>query len=338
MSVALQSFADWMNGGGSTELILVGLFVAATVPLVVLIHELGHAAVGLARTDGLVAVRVGRAPGRWRAHVGRLHLELSLRPARKAPAGLARTYAPRDRRTIVLSALAGPLAEALAGASILMCGARLHVVTVEIVGVFWILNAVRNLVPSTIGGFATDGAHLIAALRSGPGLEDPFERAIAETASRWLVQFSAADPSVQTERRMQLLGGAPVTLGHDPADRGPMATGLWRLAYAGWCWREVERGDPVRIRDAVLDAVHTATVSGAVEPTLTGRAVWALTAGPTDVGLASPGSDDDERKRFLDAAFLTMPESVRLSSIPEEHQRYAFRYGVALHDVERVRG
>jgi hypothetical protein len=339
MNAALQSFADWMNGSSIASLLLLALFVAATVPLVVLVHELGHAAVGLARTEGLVAIRVGRTPARWRARIGRLQLELNLVPTRNTPAGQARTYASRDTGTIVLSALAGPLAEALAGTAILFAGVRLHLVVVDIVGAFWIVHAARSLVPHTVNGSATDGANLLAALRSaGSGSDDPLDRALADTASRWLVQFSAASPSVLTERRMQLFGGALATLRLDPADRGPVAVGLWRLAYAGWCWREVERGEPARIREAVLDAVHTATVSGAVEPALTGRAAWALAAGPAELGLASPGGHDDERRRFFEAAFLRLPESVRLPSISVEHQRCAFRYGVALRDVERVRG
>jgi hypothetical protein len=87
----------------------------------------------------------------------------------------------------------------------------------------------------------------------------------------------------------------------------------------------------------VLDAVHSATTAGAVEPNLTGLATRALATGTTDLGLASPGADDNERTRFLDTAFLRLPAAVRLPSIPEAQQRFAFRYGVALRDIERVR-
>ena len=67
------------------ELVLLSLVVVG--PLLVLVHELGHAAVGLAATDGLVSVRVGRTPGWFRGRVGRLAFELSPLPVRDAPHG-----------------------------------------------------------------------------------------------------------------------------------------------------------------------------------------------------------------------------------------------------------
>jgi hypothetical protein len=214
MDRGLQFFDGWMNGGGLWPLVFASAFVTLSAPVVVLIHELGHAAVGLIRTEGLVAVRVGRRPARWRARLGRLQLELNPLPARSAPAGLANVYARCGVVTQVMLALAGPLAEAAAGALILAVGARLQLVIVEIAGGFWIVDALLNLVPRTHRGYSSDGAHLLAALRKAGRF--PFEPAgslegsLADTLSRWVVQFSAAKGSVQTPRRMQLLGGAPI--------------------------------------------------------------------------------------------------------------------------------
>ena len=342
MDRGLQSFTDWMNGGGVGSLVVTLALVASSVPLIVLIHELGHAVVGLIRTEGLVNVRVGRTPPRWRTRLGRLELELNPVLARNSPAGLAKVYAESGVGTQVALILAGPLAEAAAGAVILVVGVHLRLGLAAIVGGFWILNALLNLVPRTRHGRSSDGACLVAALRKArTAPREPagsLERTLADTFSRWVVQFTTAKGSVQTPRRMGLLGGAPVALGHAPDDRGTLAVSLWRLAYAGWCWREVEHGDFARIREAALDAVHAATTAGAVEPNLTGLATRTLATGTTDLALASPGVDDDERRRFLDTALLRIPTAVRLPSIPEEHQRFAFRYGIALHDVERVRG
>jgi len=342
MDRGLQTFSDSMNGSGVWSLLVACVLVASSVPIVILIHELGHAAVGLIRTEGLVAVQVGRTPARWRTRLGRLQLDFNPVPARNSSAGLAKVYAQAGVGTQVALLLAGPLAEAAAGALILAVGARLDLTLVEIVGGFWILDAVRNLVPQTKNGHTSDGARLLAVLRKA-GTEsrvptDSLERTLVDTFSRWVVQFSAAKGSVQTPRRMALLGGAPVARGHAPNDRSDLAVSIWRLAYAGWCWREVERGDFGRIRDAVLDAVHTATITGAVEPNLTSLATRTLVAGTTELALACPGADDDERRRFFDNAFLQIPATVRLPSIPEAQQRFAFRYGIALHDVERVRG
>jgi len=56
-----------------------------------------------------------------------------------------------------------------------------------------------------------------------------------------------------------------------------------------------------------------------------------------ELGLASPGADDAERKAFLAAAFRRIPAELRPATIPETQQQFSFRYGVALHDVERAR-
>src|SRR4051812_17645594 len=89
-------------------------FLLAVTPPLVLVHELGHAVVGLARTRGVVHVVVGARPGFLRGRVGRLALDLSLRRGRGV-AGYARTYAlgvPAFDRFLI--AIGGPFASALA--------------------------------------------------------------------------------------------------------------------------------------------------------------------------------------------------------------------------------
>jgi hypothetical protein len=70
----------------------VWFFLLLVTPPLVLVHELGHALVGLARTRGVVHVVIGAPPSFLRARIGRLALELSLRQGRGV-AGYARTYA-----------------------------------------------------------------------------------------------------------------------------------------------------------------------------------------------------------------------------------------------------
>jgi hypothetical protein len=97
--------------------------------------------------------------------------------------------------------------------------------------------------------------------------------------------------------------------------------GLFRLAYAGWCFSEAGPGDCHELRGAALDALHDATMTGAVEPRLTALAVRAL-------------ADRDVLQRtFPEAAF----SRVCSAHGPLEQERFAFRYGLALREIERVR-
>lgn len=341
----LQGFNDWMNGGGTLILIAGCVTAALLAPALVLVHELGHATVGLVRTEGLVKVRVGRSPARWRLRLGRLDLELNPVPARNAPAGLAMMYARFGVGTKVALALAGPLAQAGAAGLVLLFGLHEHSTLLATVGVLWLIEAALNLVPRERNGLRSDGAYLLDALRGARAAPRvalngsttaPFMQSLADTYSRWLVLFSDPNSAVKTARRARLLGGAPVALGYGPDDQSTIPLGLWRLAFAGWCWREVEHGEPERLREVALDAVHTATRSGAFEPNLTALAARSLATSAAELGLASPGANDAERKAFLAAAFRQVPTALRPAVIPEQQQRFAFRYGVALHDVERA--
>jgi len=242
----LQAFDDWMNGGGVLMFIAGAAVATVCAPVLVLVHELGHATVGLLRTEGLVRVRVGRSPARWRLRVGRLELELNPLPARNAPAGLAMVYARSGAGTKAALALAGPFAEAGAAGVVLLLGLHERVLFLQILGVLGLVDAVLNLVPRERHGLRSDGAHLLDALRntrevSHPALNGsttaPFMQSLADTYSRWLVLFSRPTSDVRTARLGQLLGGAPIALGYEPGDRSAVPLGLWRLSFAGWCWR-----------------------------------------------------------------------------------------------------
>ena len=60
---SLQAFDTWMNGGGPLYISAAAIVYVALAPVFVLVHELGHAAVALLRTDGRVHVQVGKTAG-----------------------------------------------------------------------------------------------------------------------------------------------------------------------------------------------------------------------------------------------------------------------------------
>jgi hypothetical protein len=334
-----------MSGGGASHLLLASVVATLAVPMFVLVHELGHAMAGLTRTEGLVVVRVGKAPGRWRLRVGRLQLELHPLPARNAPAGLAQIHARFGAGTMVAISIAGPLAEAIAAAVLVAFGLKLQVGLLTVVGAFGAADALANLVPFARHGRRSDGHHLLDALRSrdprhlpehGPGV-DAFVQAIADTYSRWLVLYTDVRSPVRTTRRSELLSGAPAALGHRSIDTNPQALALWQLAFAGWCWRNAERGgDMSSLRETALDALHQQRVAGAIEPALTILAARELATGDTDLSRACPGSSDHERAAFLAAGFRKLPAQFHSAVLPDAQQKFAFNYGVALHDVERA--
>jgi hypothetical protein len=163
VSGILQAFSDWMNDGGAGRLVFAGALASLGAPVLVLVHELGHAAVGLARTEGLVAVRVGASPARWRLRVGRLQLELDPRPARNAPAGLALVHARVGVGTKIALTLAGPLAEASAAALLIGAGVKLHMLVLTLAGVLGAGDALANLVPFARHGHRSDGRYLLDA-------------------------------------------------------------------------------------------------------------------------------------------------------------------------------
>jgi hypothetical protein len=341
----LRAFDEWMRGGAllgfSLTLVLLGVVLA---PALVLVHELGHAAVALARTEGLVAVRVGRSPASWRRRFGRLQLELSILPARNEPAGLAKIHARLGSGSRVALALAGPLAQAIAGVLIAIVGTRIHFLPLTLSGGLCVLEAAANLIPREKHGVRSDGAYLGDALREfrgagGRGASDSaaerLERELSDIRSRWQVIVSDERSPIRTQQRGRLLTAAHIALGHNDSGSEP-ARSLWWVSFSAWCWRHVERGDLSRIREAVLDAIHEATLSGAVEPDLTAHAAVSHAA-RNDLSLASPGDDDEARRRHFERGYELLLGHARPTDIPQEHWEFAYRYGIALHDIEQAR-
>ena len=142
--------------------------------MAVLAHELGHAAVGLTRTKGLVRVRVGRSLGVWRVRLGRLSLELHPFPARNEPEGLARTHAHFGQTSALLYTLAGPAAGCLAALLLVLGGIRAGFEPLAVIGGLVFFSELSNLLPSDHHGIGSDGTRAARAMSnktSGKGSE-----------------------------------------------------------------------------------------------------------------------------------------------------------------------
>ena len=313
-------------------------FLVLVTPPLVLVHELGHALVGLTRTRGVVHVVIGAPPGVLRARIGRLALELSLRGGRGV-AGYARTYAlgiPAFDRFLI--AIAGPLASALAAA---VCwalvpyahGAVRHLLlSAAAVASF---HAVLNLLPCDFVGRTTvalDGKRALEALRSRGRERMPTHCEFDQTWTPWFAFFSDRGSPVLRPVRSRALAVCALVLDVAPeSEQGGMLT---KLAAAGWCWREVEEGDRCAIAADVRLALKNAAQTGAVRPELQVRAACELLARPAMLAQASPGESEHERQALLVRAWRSLPPVPDALGITPRQRRLAFLYGVALHDVE----
>lgn len=294
MDGGLRAFQNWMDGGGSNQLLVWSLVCFAFSPLIVLVHELGHAAVPLLRTRGFVRVHVGREPGLLQRRIGRMIFTFDPRPGTRR-AGFAQAFAHMSRDEAIAYTLAGPAAHTLVGLLFLASG-RLWL---QVVGGYAVAWAAWSLVPRG----HSDGALLWRLLRM----------------HRWRTRTPLDDILAAAN-----VAGADVTLNLVGDRRTVLKDGIndpafLRAAYLGWCWGEASESHLPR--EAALDAVHAATRSGAYGPELTIAAARILAALPqhpgrhVDVGLRPalvPGRDEDAmRKAFVYGIAVRDIERVR---------------------------
>jgi hypothetical protein len=286
--------------------------------LLVLAHELGHAAVGLVRTEGLVVLSVGRSATVWQCRIGRLKLELNALPLM----GRAQVHARLDRKSTLLFLLAGPTAGSAAAALLILLGHRFRFQPLEIIGWVGLAVNVANLLPSR----RSDGAQLVAALRSRRPA--PPTEPLVDVRARWLVLVTDARGSL-ARHTGGLLMRVLNALDRKPSDRSAEAVALVRMAFSGWCWREAERCDLAPIRDLILDARHRAAQMGLSRGDIEGWAALKLARHP-DLTAASPRPDS------LEYGLRCARGGNFTDGVPEEHAEFAFRFGVAVHDLIEV--
>lgn len=241
--------------------------------------------------------------------------------------GEAEVYAQMGRTTGVMLALAGPAAGCVIGALVVLFGWRLHFFPLQLVGWFALVFEPANLIPFRVRDSRSDGLYLLRAIRGGR----PAVGGDDAVADRWLALVTNARPTFD-RCDPEILATVLVLLGRARNDRGDEGRTLIRLALAGWCWRRAERGDTTPIRDRVLDVRHRAALKGLPREEVLVAAAAELAGDEADLAAASPTADSLERG-FEHGLTVEPPESLR-----EDQQRFAFRFGVAMHDVVAIAG
>jgi hypothetical protein len=128
-----------------------------------------------------------------------------------------------------------------------------------------------------------------------------------------------------SSRRFWLYSDARRTIAATRAGRSsvsPLQVGAGAVA---------DRGDTTAIRERVLDARHRAALRGMTRDDTAAAAATELVR-EADLTAASPRPDSLER------GFTEALVGRRTDALPEEHERFAFRFGVALHDVVTIAG
>jgi len=334
----LRWFAGWMDGGGAPW--FVAGMVVFTFPLVV-VHEVGHAAVCLLATDGSVTLRAGRSPGLWRGRLGRLRFELHPlmpQPGSGERAGQAGTRSRITPLARLLMFLAGPFASLAAAALAFAALSRVHgggrrffLAAAVALGAF---HAVWNLIPNERRGWRSDGRRALDTIRLMRGRE-------LDSGERWrrfraLVTGEEGGELRTTERAETLGRGVSRLLELDGTRSDPLVRTAGRAAYVGWCWRHIFHvsavGDP-QVNEALRHAYQLRgdAVSTRIEAACT------LTRSTSETPSGSP-RDSAEQRDQLARRLTNADTSWSDGGLSRDQAELATRYGIELHDVEQAAG
>lgn len=335
MDNALRAFADWMDQGGPLRLLPVFVLLALAQPVLTFFHELGHALVALARTEGLVVLRVGDEPALVRGRLGRLDIRLNALPVKGDVAGMVQQFGRMSPRERIAFALAGPVAQLLVIAAAFGAYTRGDwtrsggVLAAALIATYF---AVSNLVPRRRGELRSDGQHVVDALGDSraprlPGAVDSsnvawFEDEFDATLSRFTALVSDRRGPAYAQHRLIWLQAA---VSADDADHRR----LFSLGVAGWCWRACER----RNVHALAGELAAARAQLGAEPGVP-TVLRTLAGAGFDASAASPGRSPTEKRGFLRRAFRTVAGFAKAPD-DDDHRR-AFLCGVLLHDLESL--
>jgi peptidase M50-like protein len=323
---ALEWFVQVMD---SNTLLFVSLAMWPLVFLLIVVHELGHALVALVCTESLVEVRVGRAPGVVRGRIGRLAYSFDLRRDHRAKdEALTTVLAHMSRGEVIAYAVGGPAANAILAVFLAPLALSLSGLPRDVVWAGIVLSAsgtILNLV--SLPG--SDGRMALAAIRGEiPSVdgESPLSGDIVNELGRWMALYTNAQDPRFSKQRAYLFGIAPLELGVDPRTSFDDASHCWSTARAGWCWREVRPAPAHALADLPKRAWKSQSLEG-----LRGLDLAAAAAAEVARSSSRTYADPD-----VETAFVATTELRAAVPMSDDASRFAFEFGVALHDVERV--
>lgn len=321
----LQRFNDWMNSREAAYVVVAWLVGGW---MLVLVHELAHAAMALRLGARKVSVSVGREPGWSPRTVGPVSLSLSPVPSR--PAGTMTTPDPLPPARRLMVVLAGPAGNVMAATLLLalfLASSGAVRISSGILCAVSLAMAIASLVRRVHRGSKNDGARAIEMLRlwrTEHGLIDagPEGTRAVEAYRRYL---SLPREARLNHTRIRELSVVVNAFGVQPTT--PAGTHLCAVAFAGWCWAEANGddnlgawswGDPAGVLQQVA-ALATADRRHHVNA----AAAMKLTA---DANNLSPDNGP-----IGQAISRTIPAK---HGVAETERQTAIRYGMAIHLVE----
>lgn len=322
----LERFVEFMDSG-ALPYMSVGWFLF--LPVSIVVHELGHALVALACTESLVEMRAGPGPGVIRGRVGRLAYSIDPRWGRKTDnPGMTAMLADVTPSERIAYSLGGPAANVLLAVFLTplassFSGPPRHFVVGGIQ--VSVCLAIVNLVSRDP---SSDGRMALAAIRGEVPLADgepPLTGEIAVALGRWLALYTNMRDRRFSDQRSFLFGIASLELGVDPRTSFASASRYWDIARAGWCWREVRPAPAGDLANLPENAWRDRSLEGL-------RGLDLAAAATVDVARGR-GTDADPHLEEALVATIEPPEG---ASNVDDEDRFAFQFGVALHDVERV--
>jgi len=194
------------------------------------------------------------------------------------------------------------------------------------------LAAARNLIPRTRRGLVSDGRQALDAWRALRGSFD-FEEAWRRHTHVLLREAGA--PFRSHERLEDLVAGVGRLLGVDgPPQEDSVSRAAVLAAFHGCCWRHVEPATDER-DPSVERALNQAIAPGRSPREARVAAACRLSRDGWETVTPLPGADVAQRHAARERLLTAVSADLGLPALGRDGIAVSFRYGLALHDLER---